>query len=942
MNQTRRLKKALKATTALTALPLALISITHNGFANPKGGKVVGGQAQISEPDASTLHVHQSTEKAIIDWQSFNIGVNETTQFFQPGTNSITLNRVVGSQDPSRILGTLKANGTVMVVNPDGVLFGPNSKIDVGGLVATTHDISNEDFMQGRYQFNIPGNPGASVVNLGDISIADYGIGAFVAPGVRNNGVITARLGSVGLSAANGFTLDMYGDGLIHLDLTDELSGEVIDVATGKALADRVKNEGTIKADGGIVALTAATARKVVNSVVNNTGVIEANTVAKRGGKIVLGAPTKKTKQAKAPAQIVKASGTLKASGTKAAEKGGKVKITGEVIYLDTIVINTDGDAGGGTVLVGGDYKGGNADANALARYGIKLEDEPVPTATNVDLSENVSISANATKNGDGGKVIVWSDDSTHTDAVISARGGQDGGDGGFIETSGAITLDVTKAADASSPLGDAGWWLLDPENVLFTEDTLITTFPGFLTFSIVRPSLVQSALNNGTNQSIEADRDIASDSSGSVAMDANSPFAPTLSLTAGGHLDLSNLPITTRGDVVLEGNRITANGITSNSGKFNLGPGGFTLDPLPTNSLIIRLTGDTVPYSGGFGNGRSRISSTDGFATYRIERGDNIRGRLSLAISFGGSSGAQITLDPENVVIGKAVHAGEFLGNFPDASYECVIAVCGLPGTFVGNEFQPFDFFPSLGFSRERGFGGLAFDDGALLGFTAKFQIDANGGGLRFDTANPFHRGNDGTLVEFQNVANLNGDPSADPSTFPYNGNGTRFTGNGTVRFVNFGGDGSAGSNNTDDNFDEEISSGDENGGSGVGVGDDEIPGQEIGWFRQRHHVAVEYVKDNQKVKDEISSLMYKGALYSSLDPASASAASKALTYIMGSIKVEELYSEKNYYLMSLKLVEMISQAILDVFGAGGVSMLIKLPAAIATAYLYGFFSGT
>lgn len=463
MNKAEQNRTAPRATAAVAML--GLLVLAGPATANPKGGKVVGGNAQITEPDSKTLHVHQSTDRAIINWQSFNIGKSETTQFFQPGTGSVTLNRVVGSQDPSRILGTLKANGTVMVVNPDGILFGPDAKIDVGGLVATTSDISDRDFMAGSYRFTLPGRPDASVINRGSVSIADYGIGAFVAPGVRNEGVITARLGSVGLAAANTFTLDMYGDSLIHLELPDELTGEVVDVATGKVLADRVSNAGTIRADGGVVALTAATARKVVNAVVNNTGVIEANSVGRRGGRIVLGAQTRKTKRAGAPVQTVKASGTLKASGTRPDEQGGKVRITGEVIQLDTVVIRADGPSGGGRILVGGDYMGGTGGSGLLSRYGFSLEDEPIPTATNVVLTETVILNADATEVGNGGKVIVWSDDSTSTAATITARGGPNGGDGGFVETSGRQFLAFESKVDTGG-----GILLIDPVNAEITD----------------------------------------------------------------------------------------------------------------------------------------------------------------------------------------------------------------------------------------------------------------------------------------------------------------------------------------------------------------------------------------------------------------------------------------------------------------------------------------
>ena len=111
----------------------------------------------------------------------------------------------------------IKANGGVYVVNPDGILFGPSSNINVGSFLGTTHDIANSDFMAGRGNFTISGNPSASIVNQGMITAANSGFAALVAPGVRNDGIITARLGTIALASGNGFTLDLYGDNLITL-----------------------------------------------------------------------------------------------------------------------------------------------------------------------------------------------------------------------------------------------------------------------------------------------------------------------------------------------------------------------------------------------------------------------------------------------------------------------------------------------------------------------------------------------------------------------------------------------------------------------------------------------------------------------------------------------------------------------------------------------------
>ncbi|MEP1667215.1 MAG: filamentous hemagglutinin N-terminal domain-containing protein [Rhizobiaceae bacterium] len=516
--------QVLAASTTLTSVTLLAGLLSSAAIAGPAGENVVAGRATIARPDTSTTIINQATDRAIIDWAQFNLSATETARFNQPNSNSWTLNRVVGSQDPSRIHGTLTANGNVVIVNPDGIHFGATANVDVNRLIATTSDITNQNFMSGNMVFDIPGNVAASVVNEGRISMNDYGLGAFVAPAVRNSGIITARLGQVSLASGNKFTIDPYGDGLVKLALDDEITSQVFDVATGNPVSDLVKNEGTLKADGGTVAMTAATARIAVNSVINNTGVIEANTVGRRGGKIILGAQTASTKGSGAPRQVVRVSGKLSATTyepiTKVVlpkrrpDENGQIVVTGETILGTSATIDASGTNGGGAILIGGDYLGGNATPEVMAEYGIAYSSFPVPTAEYVWLDESVSISADAKDNGDGGKVVVWSDEATITSASTTARGGANAGDGGFIETSGKY-LDVDVAADASAANGKAGTWLLDPLDIYLTNAPDNNTgtvgeeiYPGIFGDSIFptdRPSVLntstaEAALNAGTN----------------------------------------------------------------------------------------------------------------------------------------------------------------------------------------------------------------------------------------------------------------------------------------------------------------------------------------------------------------------------------------------------------------------------------------------------------
>lgn len=549
---TRNLVHALLFSTALTSS----FAYAKAALANPLDPVVKAGSATVSQPDARTTIINQSSNRAVIDWRRFDIAPGETTRFNQPSQDAWTLNRVTGSQSPSQIHGTLSANGNVVIVNPDGIHFGPGSRVDVNRLIATTADITNDNFMSGNMVFDLPGNPSASIVNEGNITIADHGLGAFVAPAVRNSGVISARLGQVSLAAGNTFTIDPYGDGLVSLTVGDEIAHEVFDVATGKPVSDLVLNEGTISADGGVVALSAATARRAVNSVINNTGVIEANTIESRGGKIILGAQTSATKTANAPRQRVRISGRLSATNfapinrvvlpKPRPESRGVIAVTGEDVEVTSALIDASGNDGGGAVLIGGDYLGGRADAETLAQYGIIYQDFSIPTASTVTLSDSAEVRADGGTHGDGGKVVVWSNVATNTSATISARGGKLAGHGGFIETSGGF-LNVTKTADASAPSGKAGTWLLDPRdmfirnaaaNDVVANPALIGgTIPGTQftptdTPSVVDTVVLEAALNAGTNIQVTNRGIAAGGDVGDITIEDN------ISKTGGGNAD--------------------------------------------------------------------------------------------------------------------------------------------------------------------------------------------------------------------------------------------------------------------------------------------------------------------------------------------------------------------------------------------------------------------
>ena len=222
------------------------------------------------------------------------------------------------------------------------------------------------------------------------------------------------------------------------------------------------------------------------NSVINNKGVIEANSVGTRAGRIVLGGATQ---TAGLPKQTIKISGTITATGKDKGSKGGTIQITGEDIQFAAAMIDASGHSGGGKILVGGDYGGGRPIPGVVNNQSAVLENHAIATASTVTVDSATTFNASATVNGNGGKVILWSDVLTTFAGTIFARGGDLGGNGGFVEVSGKQRLAYTGLVDTRAPNGQAGTLLLDPEEFnidsaaaativanLSTTDVIITT----------------------------------------------------------------------------------------------------------------------------------------------------------------------------------------------------------------------------------------------------------------------------------------------------------------------------------------------------------------------------------------------------------------------------------------------------------------------------------
>ena len=362
------------AVTALCSVAL----LTLSAHAMPSGGQVAAGQAVVSQPTTNRMQIDQSSNRAVINWNSFGIAANEAVKINQPSSSSVLLNRVLGNS-PSAIFGQLSANGQLFLINPAGVLFAPGASVNVGGVVASSLTMKDDDFMAGAYHFAREGSAG-SVVNRGEIKA---GFAALLGPTVENSGAIITARGSAALGAADSITLNFDGNGLIALKLEKGAYGAL------------VTNSGVIEADGGRILLTAKSADNVMKSMVNTTGRLQARTVEQRSGEILLMGDMSNG--------AVQVGGTLDASAPAGGNGGFVESSAARVRVLDSARITTMAPQGRtGSWLLdpnditiagsGGDLTGG-AVSNALTTTNVTVSTASQGTAGgNGDIFVNDAI----------------------------------------------------------------------------------------------------------------------------------------------------------------------------------------------------------------------------------------------------------------------------------------------------------------------------------------------------------------------------------------------------------------------------------------------------------------------------------------------------------------------------------------------------------------------
>lgn len=432
----KTISRQLKSAFAAWAAGLYIIGTGATAYALPEGGQVAAGQAAITTA-GSTMTIAQQTAQAIINWQNFGIGSGEAVHINQPNSQAMLLNRVIGS-NPSEIFGQLTANGQVILVNPNGVFFRPGSSVDVGGLTASTLNIANEDFLKGQLRF--AGDSQNPVINAGSLT-AQNGYVNLLAKEVVNEGIIAAQTGSVNLAAGSGMSLDYNGDGKMTVAVTDG------------AYQSAVANKKLIQADGGLVVMTASGKDALMDSAVNNSGMIQANTLGEAKGQISLtGDNIATTGTISADGGSNGHGGTIKIIANHKTAVDGQLSAQGGQLAGDGGFIETSGD-----VVRIGDRS--SIQANALQGKAGQWLIDPV----------NITISDDGTDQSEDGTNISTSyiTNTLGNGTSVTLDTHRDGNDDGTITVNGEInvqdysratlTLNANKAININGDISFTG-----------------------------------------------------------------------------------------------------------------------------------------------------------------------------------------------------------------------------------------------------------------------------------------------------------------------------------------------------------------------------------------------------------------------------------------------------------------------------------------------------
>lgn len=589
-----------------------------DNYTTPTGETLVSGAATFDRPAQGRLNVNQSSNRAIINWDNFDTGRKARTEFIQPNSSSLTVNRVTGAgSDPTQILGTLKANGNIMILDRNGVLFGNKSVVDVNSIIASTGDVDDSSVTGGDTKFTFD-NFGDGVLDMrGKITVADAGLAAFVAPSIRNSGTITAKLGRVEMAAGGtAATVDLYGDDLIQLAFGFEGQGQIT-------------NSGKILAENGTINMTTELANDIVNSSINMSGVADVSSVTRDGGKIILNSgadfnlPSSGVLKADSATKHggsidirmnnhAQLDGTLTASS---ATGGGFIRVSrgggGITLGRKGKIISNSSQGKGGDVELGGEAGqltiDGNISSSGATGGGlINLENGDDP----VVVHKTAKVLTEARDSGKGGNIEVSSGEGGHEiSGNLSSLGKEGGGDIRVISRAGIDILKpsiIESRATGSGTGGNMRFFV--SEGVLRHDGKIISAGPqgggnilfnGDATVNLAKGSSVSSistAQNKGGNITMDVGRINAKglvDASGSqgggtvllsgfAGVDLSGRVkADALQAGNGGTVDLQSVltAVNFSGDISARGGPVSGDGGTVTFSTPNVIQPGGTVD---------------------------------------------------------------------------------------------------------------------------------------------------------------------------------------------------------------------------------------------------------------------------------------------------------------------------------------------------------------------------
>ncbi|QDD91745.1 two-partner secretion domain-containing protein [Pseudomonas oryzihabitans] len=647
----------------IKAVSVSVIGASSSAaLAGPSGGSVAAGTISIGSMSNNEQVITQSSAKGIINWSDFSINAGELVRFAQQaGNDSITLNRVLGSQ-VSNIQGALQANGNIFLINPNGIVFGSGSTVDVAGLLATTFNVSDSSFTNGgELSFTQVANKDlASITNQGHITAASNGFVYLVAPKVDNSGYVIANVGRVTMAAGDRFTVNLQGSNLINFSV----SADTLAAASGDSL-NGVKNSGKVSAQ--TVLLQGNSASGLMSSVVNNTGIIEATDLNIKAGDIAQSGTIKGVGNgvAAATTATLSASKTITTAGNGSSTRATtlNLSVTGEgaslgaeggALRVDADVLNATAQSG--HVLVT-DVNGGVA-LNTVKAGSDEAGGNVVISALNGSITSADTFKTNVS--GRSAKLVADGAIGTDTDAVNTKVGGlsastQNGGIN--VKNTGALILGDVIAREQISVNGNPS-----TSGAVDTSGS-ITLSDGSTGSKNVKVQTSQGLIFTGTVSATNG-LTLTSDTANLLAaQDGTQLIGRTLTLSAGGEIGDAARSLSIQSN--------TVNAAAGNGGVFLTESNGLTIDSLAAsgtnNNVSLKTTQGNITVGNITANGGTVGLNADNGTIVATGSGTNVTAKDLKASSksgIGASNKAIATSVDTITATTTAAQAGAYLSN--------------------------------------------------------------------------------------------------------------------------------------------------------------------------------------------------------------------------------------------------------------------------------------